>query len=225
MLKRLEIIAGLVLFVLTGCRFNPLFHGEYRIVNSAPGPRVYLFSGFPGDKTQWSQEPQISLSNSLDAAGYQVVLLAVPVAMPELFVSYGKVYRLEFESYVRSTIEKIDAEYGHRKSFVGGISYGGLHAIMASHMFDGWFAHLPVVRLDALTEMRCIGDVSSFNPQFETITGRGRLSCGSSDTRVNGSLTKSLKVGADVDRVEYPGLDHETKPEAISDIIVWLKSH
>jgi hypothetical protein len=97
--------------------------------------------------------------------------------------------------------------------------------MIAAPYFDGWFAHLPVVRLDALVEMSGVGDVPAFNPQFQTLSGRGRISWGTSDTRVDWRLAQALQTDTTVDRVEYPGLGHETTPQAIDDILSWLKAN
>jgi hypothetical protein len=171
------------------------------------------------------------LVNALRSAGDEVALLPLPVPMTCFFPNGGWQYREQFAVALNLMMNAIESAHGPAaKNIVGGVSYGGLHSMMAivtTGRFLGWFAHVPVTRIDALSEFPGVGDVKRFNPFFDipSLTSTtGFISWGTADTRVNGALTKTLSqsLGAGVTKIEYVGQDHSTNAQNVVDMVGWV---
>lgn len=214
------------------CQIN--FNQSYRIVNPAvgvPTTRVFIFQGYPGDNSGWDAPPTTTLTTALTNSGYQVVLVAQPVAQTCFFSDGGLRYQIAFKQYLLSLLKWLPPI---TRQFIGGISYGGLHSLMGmeyySDLFDGWFACLPVTRLDALTELSSVGTVTNFEPFSNSSIlslKNGLITWGTADTRVNYLLTIQLanNLAANITKIEYPGLGHVTGTQQINDILSWLNTN
>ena len=209
--------------------FQPALHIDDRRAAKA---RVFLFPGMPGTSSQWTEQPQRELRELLLQNEIEVISLAVPLASPGNFVK-GQAYRDGFSNYVRQTLGKVDHAHGRKgRTIVGGISYGGLHAMMAAALFPSdfteWFASFPVVKLSALSGYAHLGEVKAFDPaQFSTALGqrRGLLMWGTSDSTVGWTATKEFFGKLDrnlVTGIEYPDVPHQTSKEQVAEIVRWV---
>ena len=209
----------------------------YLAPTGAPsGRRQYLCHGLNANATTWDSGPYLTLANSLRAAGDSLVLLNLPVAQACAFVNGGWQYREQFNAQLNAVMDAVEAAHGTApKNVIGGISYGGLHAMMAivlNGRFMAWWVHLPVVRVDALgptgnPELANVGNIVKFNPQYE-VAGlslkKGLIGYGTADTRVKWQLTRDLAAQLPQPLITvraYPGLDHTTNAAGAADIAAW----
>jgi hypothetical protein len=189
------------------------------------GRRVYLFPGLDVNvSADFGSGPLKEMVDRLRGWGADVVLLPLPAPRACMFADGGARYRERFAAAVFAMTD------GSRENIVGGVSYGGLHAMMAaatSDRFAGWFALLPVTRLDALAEFPGL-DVPQFNPLNETAALGllpGFLEWGTADDRVNWHLTSQLADHLkNVRKTEYPGHAHETTQQNIDDLMAWIST-
>lgn len=197
------------------------------------GKRLYLFHGLNSSASYWESEPYLSMINAFRSAGCEVIAFNLPTAQTCFYSTGGWQYREDFNAMINTVINTVEASHGAAlKSIIGGVSYGGLHAMMGTAIngrFCAWWAHLPVVRVDALTELTGVGNAQGFNPQFEVeaLGGKpGMIGWGTADTRVNWALAKDLadKLPNTVTKHEYPGLDHTTNSQGVADIVAWVSS-
>jgi hypothetical protein len=193
------------------------------------GKRIYLFHGYnsPG---MWTSSTPLDLVNGLKADGHEVVLPVLPDGQTCFFANGGWQYREQFIAALNTIKASVETAHGPAtKNIVGGISYGGLHAMMAAAStghFTGWFAHLPVTRVDALTELSGVGDAKRFNPFFDVGSLKdtnGFITWGTADTRVNYLLTVALasQMGSVIGQ-PYPGQDHYTNATNVADMRTWV---
>jgi hypothetical protein len=208
-----------------GCTASFSTSVAYHAPTGTPsGKRVYLFHGYnsPG---MWASGIPLDFVNGLRADGHEVVLPVLPDGQTCFFTNGGWQYREQFVAALNAIKASVETSHGPATNIVGGISYGGLHAMMAAAStghFAGWFAHLPVTRVDALTELSGAGDAKRFNPFFDVASLKdtnGFITWGTADTRVNYLLTISLasQMGT-VTQQPYPGQDHSTNAQNVSDM-------
>lgn len=197
------------------------------------GRRFYLYSGFGYTAAQWSGPSYSVLMAYFKSAGHQVVLIGIPVPQQCFFSTGGWQYREQFVSQLNAIMNAVEAQHGPAvKNIAGGISFGGLHSMIAqanSGRIQAWWASLPVTRIDQLTEMASVGNVQRFNPFYDipSLAGTtGLITWGTADSRTNYVLTKQLAgdMGSKVTKIEYPGQDHSTTPNQETDIINWIAS-
>lgn len=196
------------------------------------GKRLYLWPGLNNDVAQWTSGNAKVLVDSFRAAGDAVVLANLPAPQSCMFVNGGFQYRDKFIASINTIMNAVEAAHGPAGlNIAGGISFGGLHSMMASVIsgrFAAWFAHLPVTRIDALQEFPSVGDVKAFNPQQEVSALKmtsGLVTWGTLDTRVNGTLIKAIadQLPDRVSKIEYVQ-GHETKTQNVADIAAWVNS-
>lgn len=194
------------------------------------GRRHYLFHGLNSDASYWSAAPFTALISGLAAQGDESVLFNLPIAATCFYTNGGWQYRDQFNAMVNAVMNAVELVHGPAaKNVVGGVSYGGLHAMLATSIngrFAAWWAHMTVTRVDALTELSGVGDAVRFNPQFEVerlAMKKGYISWGTADTRVNWTLTKAIadQLPGIVTKHEYAGLDHTTNTQGVSDILAY----
>jgi hypothetical protein len=198
------------------------------------GKRVYLYYGLnSGGLSMWSNAPYSTMVANFRADGHSVVLAseAEPQVAPCRFTNGGGQYREAFNSAINTMMNTVESTYGAADTnIIGGVSFGGLHAMMGatiSGRFAAWFAHVPVVRIDALTEFSSVGDVKKFNPQYEVVglsAKPGLLTWGTTDARVNYLLTIDLanQLPETVEKIGYAGMGHTTTSQSVADIRAWV---
>lgn len=200
---------------------------------------IILLHGFTGDHTYFNTAtPANSLLYQLRRQGYRVVTPDLPYHGPDQGAkirarltrdndggaSYARMWRRAFHRIVRWT----NRRYGHAPTIVGGISWGGFHAMQAActepHI-AGWFAISPVVEVARLNEFAGFDTRGlSLDPCAHRLaTMPGRMSYGDADTRVGvlpqQHLATLLANSSSVRVRRYPGLDHTTTPAAIARVL------
>jgi hypothetical protein len=134
-----------------------------------------------------------------------------------------------FEAQLRAIYADAELNHGHMNSITGGFSLGGLHSMMAAvdcaDLFPAYFAILPVVRLDALSELKGL-NFEHFNPELlvsDLQNVNGLISWGTRDYRVDWTLSRTLSSQLPhVTAIEYNGLDHTTSPLVVADTLIWI---
>ncbi len=217
-----------------GCNLSfPSDYVYYPPTGTPSGKRIYLYYGLnSGGLSFWGGAPMSDFVVSLRASGDEVVLAseAEPQANTCYFSDGGLQYRERFNQSINTLMNTIEATHGQSKNIIGGISYGGLHAMMGGVIngrFAAWFAHLPVTRIDALTEFAGVGNVPQFNPQYEIkalLVKPAYISWGTADTRVNWTLTKAIadQLPSIVTKQEYAGQGHTTTTQNVTDMAAWI---
>src|SRR5574343_564254 len=164
--------------------------------SSNPKARIYLAHGFGGNKDTYKNEPFKSWIQDLNLKGYDVVAYNLPSL--DLLKASSFLYRHEFKRTMIILFSNVESSYGHLPSITGGVSFGGLHAMMSKillpNYFDSYFAHLPVTDFTALDELKTF-DSTYFNPLNEykdLIDKNGLIIYGNIDERVNFRLTIDL---------------------------------
>jgi hypothetical protein len=197
--------------------------------------RLYLAHGYGGDLTTFENEPFNSWRQQLQQQGIEVVTYNLPKQDAANFKSEkAGVYRAFYQSLLKRMTESIDAKYGKcAVNISGGVSFGGLHAMMnvALHpgYFQSWMAIKPVTDYTALTELKKT-DSSKFSPFNEThalVKLPGFIVFGDNDERVNFRLTENLveKIGnRGLTWVSMSGEDHATTQADLDNASQWIAS-
>lgn len=236
-----KVLLGLVAVV--GCSrcappketpYVPLVFSQDYTLKASEGPwngkRVILIHGFRLNRTNYEVMPFSDLVARLRLAGYEVITFDLPYGMPYHFIDGGVQYRRLFEEQLRGIVARVRADRGPDSSFlVGGFSWGGLHALMgqvlAPDLFSSYFAILPVTDMSAVSELSTV-EAPHFNPLREDLSPySGLISYGTRDERVNFRLTQELvrqTAPLRLTVIEYPGLGHQTTPQAVTDTLTWI---
>ena len=214
-----------------GCSLSfPTTYTYHAPTGTPSGKRHYLFHGFNGSVAQWSSAPYLGLVTALRAAGDSVVLLSSPAPQPCHWTNGGWQVREQFNAALNTVMDAVETLYGAAVNRSGGFSMGGYWAMIAASSngrIVTWFAHLPVTRVDALTELAGVGNAHRANPEYvidELSLKPGWLGWGTADYRVNWTLTKAIadQLPATVSKHEYVGQDHTTTAGHVNDILEWL---
>ena len=216
-----------------GC--TPTFSSSvvYHAPTGTPsGKRLYLWPGLNSPVTQWEEATTLApFIAGLRAAGHSVVLASLPTAQACFFDNGGWQYRELFNTHLNAIMDATEGTYGSAEENVaGGISFGGLHAMLAASSngrISAWWALKPVTRIDALTELPSVGDVKRFNPQFlapELSMKPGWIGWDAGDTRVNGPLTAALATQLPAETETYTGTAHGTTTAMCNDILAWVNA-
>lgn len=219
-------VVGLALS-LTACsgELTPplVFKTDYTIFQAAGTKRVYLMHGFRSSRHQYDIEPFKSFVDDLVAQGIEVVTFDTPYAYREYFLMDGGAnYRKMYKEQLETIVADVEANYGVKRSFSGGFSFGGLHAMMANvllpNKFEAFFAALPVTDISALKEMKNV-NAHQFNPLLEDMSQlTGMVSWGTNDERVNYRLSIDLvNNNSNLIGIEYAGLEHESTLQVTGD--------
>lgn len=212
---------------------DPAFPPSYKLTvpDHSSGVRLLLFPGMPAAVTNYDAPPFNTLTDQLTAMGVEITVPALPPPKPCLFSDGGHGYADAFKRRLLQLTQDADHARGRpRVVLAGGISYGGLHAMMAyalADTFAGWFASLPVVSLTDLTEFKELGAVPAFDPRLQPrlIGSHGMLAWATEDERVNfrqsEALYKQIRSEKVTAFVQSGG--HTTTPQTIDDIVAWVK--
>lgn len=236
------LLLSLIVLVGVGCskkdKVPPLVfntsYTQYPSQIASNGKRVYLIHGFRGDRSAYEHPVFKPFVDDLTASGYEVITFDIPYTYPDYFNHDGGAsYRAKYEEQLRTIEAQVNLDHGLLTNIIGGFSFGGLHSMMgmsiASDLFVGYFAILPVVHMDALVEMQ--GTVAPlFNPMNELATLEqypGLISWGTQDFRVNFLYSVDLVNlinPANLTAIEYVGLDHTTNAQVVADTLAYVQS-
>lgn len=216
---------------LKGC--TPKFDERYSYLPTG-GPRefrTYVIPGMEGSaKSFLSEDAPRAWMAGLTKLGSDVVILNTPIPKACWFADGGYNYRKAFLAELSRVMIDANQRHGHTpKTIIAGVSYGGLHAIVAyasnPKMFVGWEASMPVTRIGALEELKSVGDLPGFNAFAEIprlANSRGFMSWGTVDYRVDHRLDEALYAAIQsptIVGVSYPGVAHQTTPIAVNNLL------
>lgn len=203
-----------------------------------------LLHGFTGTHAFWRTQPAAGLLYRLQLQGYRVITPDLPYSGPRQGAKTrarlarngdaGRGYVRGWRRAFHRILHWTEHRYGHKPTIVGGISWGGYHAMQAAcatPSLAGWFAISPVVDPGALAEFHGL-DTSAMTLDHcsARLAARpGSLSYGDADTRVGvlpqQHLAGLLATTAQTVRVRrYPGLDHTTTPAAIARVLRFTRT-
>lgn len=228
----------LLLLILTGCAYNTkltpvVFPNEYNVYNvtgkCTDVKRLYITHGFGGDKSVYDNYPFNVFFKNITDKCYQIISYDLPHGdFNEHFRNQGLNYRVSFTEYLLKLKSEVDSKYGSvGYNVVGGVSFGGFHALMSvelTDIFDAYFALKPVTDYTALVEL-ANADSTQFNPFNDSLQLNkipGLIIYGTRDERVNYRLTERLKSTV---TARFISLDegHESNDANLLLISDWLK--
>lgn len=163
--------------------------------------RVYLLHGFGNDWTMWSSEPYRSFVYEMLDLGYDIIFITIPYfknvdQTRSLMANSADFYQM-WTSRIARVKSGVENRYGLvSTNIVGGISFGGHHALLAAttHLFDAYFALLPLVDPQSLSELSDIyapnANVLNYVSSLSDIPGY--VSWGTQDSRVD--YVKSMEL-------------------------------
>lgn len=197
--------------------------------------RLYLIHGLRSSKSLWHSEPFATFVTELQAKGMQVITFSLPYATQEMFLDGGQAYGSDYQRFLLTLSETVNTEHGLAPhTFIGGISFGGLHAMMGISLlpdeFEAYFAHLPVTSVQALAEFPLYPNdrFSPFAHEELLASKPGRIAWGNQDMRVDYRLTQRLAEEINsyhptaVEFVEIAGISHTSRPQDLTDIANWI---
>lgn len=214
------------------------------VYGHARAGRVILLHGLSGDRSIATTPPVDAMRRELVAHGWQVVVPSLPYDLgvgqaPAVRHAVrgdgGAAYAARWHRRFARLVAWAERHHGHaHRLIVGGISWGGLHALRAACEFpeiDGYFAHEPALDPNVLTEFAGVDVRHLMLPAGCTkrlAAMRGYLSYGTADTRVGTDAVRSLiarlrAAHAHLTTRVYPGLDHSTTPEVARALAAWVK--
>jgi pimeloyl-ACP methyl ester carboxylesterase len=207
------------------------FTKDYLIEGQNTGKRAFLIHGLGGHANTFNTSDKLRLlKDGMKDKGYQVVMFTLPDhEVYDLFSDGGERYRAAYTKFLRWIIADTASRHGRASVTFGGVSFGGLHAMMAAAInpnVDRYFCIKPVTDPAALTEFSAY-TVDQFNPLLEIASlrqKRGYILYADDDTRVNGSLTEQLledlhDVGASVNFTISYGTGHTTTAEIVQETL------
>ena len=179
------------------------------IVDEGPGNvtiQIRGNNGVPSGPTDGVLLGSVTFAN-------QVISAVESITSTDIVDAYTDIWAYTAGAAAMNAIESVNGVATY--NLVGGISFGGLHSMIAAASvprFNAWFAHVPVTRIALLTEFPSVGDVGRMNPFFDAPAlsdTNGWISWGTADTRTSWQYTKLLSrsFGAGVSPVEYAGQD------------------
>lgn len=208
----------------------------YPAMTAIPKARIFLAHGFGGDRMVYENYPFSGWRLDLQLAGYEVVTYNLPPWKFEYFSRDGGLeYRLSYIQFLKWLLREFETEKGPLPQIAGGISFGGLHAMMAVELlpgeFSAWFGGVPVVDYTALSELAG-GSSEHFHPaeRLDLLAATpGFLHYGEQDERVNYRLTIELiqQISQRPNFLSWQSLGpvgHASTPENLQIILDWLES-
>lgn len=240
-MKKLFLIIVGAMFLL-GCGGPKIIYKNLEVSGYKPtGPkvvytkRIYLMHGLRSTKADFENEPFKSWVDGLKQNNYDIVTFNLPYATEAMFdTDGGAQYKQDFIELMNMVIDAVEAKNGPAAvNIAGGVSWGGLHSLMAVEELDGffdqYFAYVPVTDLTALFEFESCCSSAHFNPWNDTnALGAipGYIAWGNMDMRVNYNLTIDL-----VDEIEDKSrlttkewnLGHQSTPQSLQAITEWLE--
>ena len=199
---------------------RPLVYGP----RNAPA-RVILLHGLDGTPQTMLTQPYVQLVRML-ARRYQVIIPDEPFDLATVqangaqawFGHYGtgSGYRIMWLQQFRRVVAWADRRYGQKRLMVAGISWGGMHAMLAAcydHDVAAYAVSSPVVDPDQLTEFSTDA-LTALNPNLNGCAPRlnalpGFVGWGDADTRVGDAPVESfLAADRRVRSCRYHDLGH-----------------
>lgn len=201
--------------------------------------RLYMTHGFGGNKDVYDNYPFAPWLESLRSSCFQIISYDLPYGdFVNHFANGGLDYKNNFIAYITGLKSEIEVAHGAvDTNIVGGVSFGGFHALMTIELvgagFDGFFALKPVTDYTALyelTEKTTSTYFNAFNDCQQLGTKKGLIIYGSQDNRVNWRLTDYLKLKLQNDNltsVEFllTNETHATSLDNLDYVVNWLNQN
>jgi dienelactone hydrolase len=240
------IVAGL----LISCskeKESPAFLPEVQTIESSAGTlwilgkseakkRALLIHGLTTDHTQYFSFPPAYIPDYLWRNGWQIIFIDLQHTRD--YIKLKEILTPQYRDYWQERLSKIyafsEARFGKSEKFVvGGISWGGLHSLMAAALLpqiSAYFALIPVVDISLLDSFAEI-HLQNFSPSMELDKLKqvpGYLAWGGRDAVVNPSAVDKFasqikESGARVELHRYNDIPHDTPEGLISDLNLWLE--
>ena len=176
------------------------------------------------------REPYGDFFADLASRGIEVVIPNLPDSGPGMATRLAAIpqsqvaaYRADWDRRVRTLVADVRRRNGDVPIGVVGISWGGLHALLAAcdvHDFTAVAVHAPVTRPSILTEFSS-GSLDALDPTRCRYDEPMWVSWGTRDARVGwrGTARLAARVGAAGRGYD---LAHETTPHVLDDIEAWM---
>lgn len=206
----------------------------YEPTSESNGKRLYLIHGtLRADRLVWEKPIYKSLVIKAQAQGFEVITFDRKHFYADLLQDGGLEYRAFFKNQMESIVAEVESNRGQLENIVGGVSMGGLHAMMAiadmPEKFTAFFAVHPVIELNALSELSQMTS-EHFNPKNEVSvleTKKSYIARSDRDEVVNEQHIVDM-IGMlnnqDLDTEVFNGVNHRTTYEIMSSVANWLET-
>lgn len=196
--------------------------------------RIYMTYGFGGNVTAYEANPFAPWLQAMIQTCAQVIVFSQPAQNQIInFQSGGAEWAKAYSEYLPKLVAEIDKKFGRsRVNIIGGVSFGGLHALMGAiqhpEIFKAFFALKPVTDWQQLIELKAMPS-QHFNPLKQPSRlgqMRGYISYDLSDDRVNGALTQQLLqlIGSpSVFGQQFNNSGHTSTPDNLMPMIGFLQ--
>lgn len=230
----------LLLSSLIGCgkpietfqiEFDPALY-TYAPSTLANGKRVFLIHGMWGSHEMFEIGPYKTLKDALLSQGYEVVSFDCPTFTASLFRDNGSYYKSQLISRLNLAIEQANQAFGHTaKNILGGISFGGMHALVAMAempQFEAYFALIPLLQVSKLGYFPNVNN-DGFKPEASSLLNRpGYIAWSSDDLVVDYTQAEQfhmelVNLGADITHEVYANQGHSISNDP-STLISWLNA-
>jgi pimeloyl-ACP methyl ester carboxylesterase len=235
----------LILFFISGCsntKFTNSMKIEwphlYRVYEANQScqykKRIYMTYGFGSDLSNYESGEFKPWLDALNQTCHQVIVFSQPSQSTDNLKDGGLAWSIAYNSYLGKLYDEVNLKYGLvHTNIIGGVSFGGLHALMGAilrpDLFQVFFALKPVTDFQQLGELATIQDVY-FNP-LKNINSlrylKGYISYDLSDNRVNGSLAQMLlqNIGSPtIYGQQFFNSGHNSNANNLMPSILWLQS-
>ena len=219
-----------------------VFPNSYKIYAADPScittKRIYITHGFGGSKEVYDTDPFIQFFNNLTAACFELISYDLPYGDFKVhFTQSGLIDKNNFKAYIANLKTEIESSRGTvSTNLAGGVSFGGLHAMMTIELtdglFDGFFALKPVTDYTALTELSELSSAhfNVFNQYQKLGQSRGYIVYGSQDDRVDWLKTDYLKYRLQADGLNGVDFDlltegHSSNDTNLNMIYNWINTN
>jgi len=179
-----------------------------------------LFHGLAGHPSDFTQAPYNLLTNQLVAAGWQVIIPALPEdnrASPDGYLE--KALRTDGgRAYLATWLAEVKVlTHTYGPGVFGGVSWGGWHAAWAAKAQGGrWFALSPVTQVSYLSEFHS-ADTTAID--LTALPPNGIVAWGTADTRVGWQATARMTMQAGDIGVQIPDMPHTIQPGEITRVV------
>jgi pimeloyl-ACP methyl ester carboxylesterase len=171
------------------------------------------------------------IKKAIIAKGYQVVTFDCPSVFEDSFKDKGAVYKQNYLRFMKWMVQDAIDKHGPAKeTIVGGVSFGGLHTLVAvanlPELFNRFFTVVSVIDPNKLNQFHRI-DVSLFSAKnsAEKLKGKKALMIyGEIDEivgpKLNPEMCEALKP--DSTCVGIPGSGHDVQQPHVDAVKNWL---
>lgn len=195
------------------------------------GKRLIYLHGIGGSHIQMTDTPDYKVVIDILAnAGWQVILIDLPIPNSHMFDDEGYSYRDKYAAKLAQTLKWSEENVGHcTVNVIGGASFGGLHSFMGAAInpdINGYFGDVPVTLVETLpADFHPAHYFSPFEELATLSTKKGYISYGEQDIRTNWHLANALVqvLPANmITSVDYPSMGHDVHD--LTPIANWVLS-